>query len=59
MIPVELQHEAQFGTIEIHDQPVQYMLASELQTEDPAIPKQRPGMPLYRCGVATQLARER
>jgi hypothetical protein len=59
MVPVELQYKAQFRTIEIHDEPVDHMLATKLQAEDRAIPKQRPGMPLDRCGVTTQLARER
>jgi hypothetical protein len=56
---VELEHEPQFGAIEVHDETSQDVLPAKLEPEHAAIPEQRPSMPLGRCGTTPQRPRDR
>ena len=57
--PIEFQHEAQLGTIEVHDEPVHHVLAAKLQPEDTAIAQERPCVSLFRRRSGPELARQR
>src|ERR1043166_5775013 len=53
---VDLEHEAQFGAIEVDDESADAMLPAELEAEHLAIPQKTPRSPLCGCCMAAQLA---
>src|ERR1043166_7745530 len=55
-ISLELDHDPLTGAIEIHDEPMQHVLAPKLQIQNPAIAQQRPRMTFGRSGMQPQLA---
>jgi hypothetical protein len=52
---VQLQHETQLGTIEIHNESMEDVLTPEFETEDAAVPEQRPCEPLRWSRVPPEL----
>jgi hypothetical protein len=47
-ISFELDHDPFAETTEIHDEPVQHMLPPEFESENAAVPQQRPRVSLGR-----------
>ena len=56
---LELYDQPFRGTVEVHDETVEDVLAAELQAEDLAIPQQCPAVALGGTGVEAELARQR
>jgi len=58
-VAFQLQDQPTGGTVEVHNEAVQDVLASKLQSKDASIPQQRPRMALSRRRRSAQVAGER
>jgi len=58
-VSFQFDHDAFLETAKVHDESVQHVLPTELETEHSTIAQQRPSMTLGRRALASELARER